>query len=35
MSRFLAEININVPLDYNIENAEIGDFYNPASYELF
>ena len=35
MSRFLAEININVPLDYNIENAGIGDFYNPASYELF
>lgn len=35
MSRFLAEININVPLDYNIENVEIGDFYNPASYELF
>ena len=35
MSRFLAKININVPLDYNIENAEIGDFYNPASYELF
>ena len=35
MSRFLAEININVPLDYNIENAEIGDLYNPASYELF
>lgn len=35
MSRFLAEININVPLDYNIENAEIGDFYNPVSYELF
>ena len=35
MSRFLAEININVPLDYNIENAEIGDFYNLASYELF
>ena len=35
MSRFLAEININVPLDYNIENAVIGDFYNPASYELF
>ena len=35
MSRFLAEININVPLDYNIENAEIGDFYNSASYELF
>ena len=26
MSRFLAEININVPLDYNIENAEKRDF---------
>ncbi len=35
MSRFLAEININVPVDYDINSAKVGEFYNPASYELF
>ncbi len=35
MSRFLAEININVPIEYDINTAKVGDFFNPASYELF
>lgn len=35
LSRFLAEINIHVPIEYNLENAVLDDFYNPKSYELF
>lgn len=35
MSRFLAEIKIDVELDYNIEDAKTGDFFNQNSYELF
>lgn len=35
MSRFLAEINISAPVEFNIDNAEIKDFYTEESYELF
>jgi DNA polymerase-1 len=35
MSRFLAEININAPIDFNAEDAAMSDFYNEKSYELF
>jgi DNA polymerase-1 len=35
MSRFLAEININAPIDFNVEDAAMADFYNEKSYELF
>ena len=35
MSKFLATINIDVPMEYNIEEAKVGEFFNPDSYELF
>ncbi len=35
LSRFLAEINIHVPIEYNLESATLDNFYNPQSYELF
>ncbi len=35
MSRFLAEINIHVPLDYDINDSKVGEFFNSTSYELF
>lgn len=35
MSRFLSEIKTDVPLDYNIEAAKTGDYFNENSYELF
>ena len=35
LSRFLAEININVPIEYDICNAAVGEFFNAESYELF
>ncbi len=35
MSRFLAEININAPVKFNIDNAKINSFYTEESYELF
>ncbi len=35
MSRFLAEININAPVKFNIDNAKINSFYTKESYELF
>lgn len=35
MSRFLSEIKTDVPLEYNIEDAATGDYFNPKSYELF
>ena len=35
LSRFLAEINIHVPIEYNLESAALDNFYNPQSYELF
>ncbi len=35
LSRFLAEINIQVPIEYDIEQAQVTDFFNPNSYELF
>lgn len=35
MSRFLAEINIDVPIDFSIENARVGGYYNENSYGLF
>lgn len=35
MSRFLSEIKTDVPLEYNIDDAATGDYFNPKSYELF
>lgn len=35
LSKFLATININVPLDYSLEDARTGGYFNDASYELF
>ena len=35
LSRFLAEININAPVTFNLDEALIRDFYNEKSYELF
>lgn len=35
LSRFLAEININAPVTFNLDDALIKDFYNEKSYELF
>lgn len=35
LSRFLAEININVPVEYDINSAKTGGFFNNESYELF
>lgn len=35
LSKFLATININVPLDYAIEDAKAGRYFNDNSYELF
>ena len=35
MSRFLSEIKTDVPIEYNIEDAKAGDFFNENSYELF
>ncbi len=35
LSRFLAEININAPVEYDISSAKIGNFFNNESYELF
>lgn len=35
MSRFLAKINIESPVEFRIEDAVIKDFYNSSSYELF
>lgn len=35
LSRFLAEINISVPIDFNISDALISDFYTNEAYELF
>ena len=35
LSRFLAEININTPVTFNLDEALIRDFYNEKSYELF
>ena len=35
LSKFLATININVPLDYSLEDARTGGYFNDDSYELF
>lgn len=35
LSRFLAEINVNVPVEYDISSAKTGGFFNNESYELF
>ena len=35
LSKFLATIDINVPIDYDIEEAQVGGFFNPNSFELF
>lgn len=35
LSKFLAAIDTNVPLEYDIENAKVGGYYTPESYELF
>lgn len=35
LSKFLATIDINVPLDYELENAKVGGYYTPEAYELF
>lgn len=35
LSRFLAEINVNAPVEYDISSAKIGNFFNHESYELF
>jgi DNA polymerase-1 len=35
LSRFLAEINTNVPLDFDIESAKTGEYYTHESYTLF
>lgn len=35
LSRFLAEINVNVPVEYDINSAKMGGFFNNESYELF
>jgi len=34
LSRFLVEININVPIDYDVKAAVLGDMFNEKSYEL-
>lgn len=35
LSKFLAAIDTNVPLEYDLENAKVGGYYTPKSYELF
>lgn len=35
LSKFLATIDTNVPLDYDLEHAKVGNYYTPESYELF
>lgn len=35
MSRFLSEINTQVPITYDLEEAGVGGYFNPESYELF
>ena len=35
LSKFLATIDIDVPIDYDVESAVVGGYFNPDSYELF
>jgi DNA polymerase-1 len=35
LSKFLATIDIDVPIDYDIDDCKVGDYYNANSYELF
>ena len=35
LSKFLATIDIEVPIDFDIENAAADNFFNENSYELF
>ena len=35
LSKFLATIDIDVPIDYDVESAAVGGYFNPDSYELF
>ena len=35
LSKFLAAIDTNVPIDYDVEQAGAEGFFNPNSYELF
>lgn len=35
LSKFLATIDINVPVEYDINNCKTGDYFNADSYELF
>lgn len=35
LSRFLAEINLSVPLEFSVQEAKIGNFFNEQSYALF
>ena len=35
LSKFLATIDIDVPVDYDLENAAVGGYYTPEAYELF
>ncbi|MDD3142245.1 MAG: DNA polymerase I, partial [Lachnospiraceae bacterium] len=35
LSKILATIEVNVPLEYNIEQAVIGDLYTEAAYAMF
>jgi len=35
LARTLVTINIDSPVDFNLDEARIGDMYNPASYEYF
>ncbi|MDD3239774.1 MAG: DNA polymerase I [Lachnospira sp.] len=35
MSKFLATIDIHVPVEYSLENCRVGGYYNENSYELF
>ena len=35
LNKFLATIDIDVPVDYDLENAAVGGYYTPEAYELF
>ena len=35
LSKKLATINVEVPIEYNFEEARTGNFYTPEAYELF
>lgn len=35
LSRKLAAINVDSPVEYSLKDAEVGDFYTDAAYEMF